>query len=225
MKPAAAVAAVLFDLDGTLVDTAPDLIGTLQALRSRRGLSPLPEPSLRHQASRGALGLLEAGFADQPGLDWQALRPEFLEHYANNLWVRSRPFAGIEAVLDGLADAGLVTAVVTNKPGFLTEPLLQAAGWSQRFACVISGDTVARSKPAPDPVLAACHRVGRDPGQCLFVGDDERDVTAGRAAGTLTSVARWGYLPPGLDSTLWGADWQFEQPEQITSLLLSEILE
>ncbi|MCH8479098.1 MAG: HAD hydrolase-like protein, partial [Wenzhouxiangella sp.] len=159
MKSPAVVAAVLFDLDGTLADTAPDLIGTLQVLRSRRQLPPLPESLLRHQASRGALGLLEAGFADQPGLEWRALRPEFLEHYAENLWVRSRPFAGIEAVLDALAEAGLVMAVVTNKPGFLTEPLLLAAGWDQRFACVISGDTVARSKPAPDPVLAACHRI------------------------------------------------------------------
>lgn len=217
--------AVLFDLDGTLVDTAPDLVATLMALRSRRGLPSLDPGTLRHHASRGALGLLEAGFSDQAESEPSRMRDEFLAHYARNLWHLSRPFDGIEPMLDRLANAGFALGVVTNKPGYLTRPLLEQAGWAGRFGCVVAGDTMARAKPYPDPVLEACRRLDMDPASCVFVGDDRRDVEAGRAAGVATIVASWGYIPPDEDALAWGADWQIERPGDLLAMLAGEVLE
>ncbi len=219
MNPGLSFKAVLFDLDGTLVDTAPDLIGTLMALRERSGLPALESGQFRHHASRGAAGLLEAGFADQPAADLAALRTDFLAHYQSNLWVRSQAFECMEEVMAALSGAGLKLAVVTNKPGFLTAPLLDSAGWTDRFACVIAGDTVAHAKPHPEPVMEACRRLALEPARCLFIGDDRRDVEAGRAAGVVTAVAGWGYLPPDEDSGEWGADWHFAEPADLLGLI------
>ncbi|TVQ30239.1 MAG: HAD family hydrolase [Wenzhouxiangella sp.] len=217
--------AVLFDLDGTLVDTAPDLVATLMALRARRGLPVLDSSLFRHHASRGALGLLEAGFVDQPEFQPSSLRAEFLDHYASNLWNSSRPFDGVENALAELAGMGFELGIVTNKPAFLTVPLLVQAGWSDLFGCVISGDTTARAKPHADPVLEACRRLALDPASCLFIGDDRRDVQAGRAAGVATAVAGWGYLAPGESADAWGADWQLSSPGDLLELLAEGILE
>jgi N-acetyl-D-muramate 6-phosphate phosphatase len=211
--------ALLFDLDGTLLDTAPDLVGTLLHLRRIRGLPESDESTFRSFATRGALGLLEAGFAGNPDINPAELRDEFLAHYAANLWVRSRPFDGVEALLDVLADAGLAMAVVTNKVEALARPVLEQAGWQQRFDCLVAGDSTPRSKPHPDPVLEACRQLGIDPVETIFIGDDHRDVLAGQAAGSATIVAGWGYLPPGDDGRGWGADAVIEHPLELTGLL------
>ncbi len=204
--------AVLFDLDGTLVDSAPDLFAALVSLRAARAL---PEPdyaTVRAYASRGALGMIEAGFADHPELDRNQLRDEFLDFYAQHLWVRSSPFSGIEPLLDGLAEHGLGLAVVTNKLERFAAPLVAAAGWAERFACVIGGDSAARPKPHPAPVLEACRRLGIHPGDALMVGDDARDIEAGRLAGAATAAVTWGYLPPGEEPASWGADGVLDDP-------------
>lgn len=215
----AAPRALLFDLDGTLVDSAPDLIATLMHLRVRHGLPELPADRFRPMATRGAIGLLEAGFAGVPDFEPGSLRDEFINHYRANLWRLSRPFAGIEALLQRLADAGFRLGVVTNKIETLAKPLLEQAGWSDRFGCVIAGDTTARSKPDPEPVLEACRRLGVEPEQAVFVGDDERDMLAGRRAGTATVAAAWGYLPERLDRARWPADAWIERPEELDALL------
>ncbi len=210
---------VLFDLDGTLVDTAPDLVASMMVLRQQSGLADADPAVFRHHATRGAVGLLEAGFAGQPDADLNALKAAFLDHYRDNLWVHSRPFAGVEAVLEQLTVAGLRLGIVTNKPEWLTLPLLGQAGWDERFGCVVCGDSVARAKPHPDPVVEACHRLDTELGRCLFVGDDRRDVEAGRAAGVATAVAGWGYLPPGEDGRGWGAEWFFAEPLEMLEML------
>jgi len=211
--------AVLFDLDGTLADTAPDLVGTLLELRRRRGLGGLDEAELREHATRGAIGLLEAGFKDIDGIEPSELRQEFLDHYADHLWVRSRAFPGVDAALARLADAGLGLGVVTNKVEALAQPVIERAGWIRRFGCLIGGDTLTRSKPDPAPVIEACRRLGVTPSEAVFVGDDRRDVLAGQAAGVRTVVARWGYLPSGEDGTTWGADAVIDRADELDAFL------
>lgn len=211
--------AVLFDLDGTLVDTAPDLVGTLLALREARGLSLLDEPSLRPHATRGALGLLEAGFGPETGIEPASLREEFLSHYAANLWRRSQPFAGIPELISTLIELKLALGIVTNKVEALARPVVQHAGWEDCFGSLVAGDTAERSKPDPAPVLLACAQLSVDPAQTWFVGDDRRDVEAGRAAGTRTVIASWGYLPPGDNIRDWGADRIIDHPLELLELL------
>jgi N-acetyl-D-muramate 6-phosphate phosphatase len=213
-----AVRAVLFDLDGTLVDTAPDLIGTLQALRAARNLPGLEGDLLRPFATRGALGLLEAGFGPETGIEPASLREEFLAHYAANIWRESRAFVGIEPLLAALRERGLEMGVVTNKIEALARPVVQHAGWQSMFGCLVGGDSTSRSKPDPAPVLMACERLGVAPAETCFLGDDRRDVEAGRAAGTMTVVAAWGYLPVGEDIEAWGADRIIERPLDLLEL-------
>ncbi|MFP4207514.1 MAG: HAD family hydrolase [Wenzhouxiangella sp.] len=216
------IQAVLFDLDGTLVDSAPDLLAALAWLRRSHGLPALDYPALRHHASRGALGIIEAGFADCPELDRQALRQAFVERYAERYWVESRAFDGIEALLVTLQTAGLGLAVVTNKLWRLAAPLVAAAGWEDIFACVIGGDTTAQPKPHPAPVLEACRRLGIHPGNAIMVGDDVRDIEAGRQAGCLTAAATWGYIAPGQDPRQWPVNHHLAQPKDL-HLILNEI--
>ena len=210
--------AVLFDLDGTLVDSAPDLLGTLAWLRQQHDLEPIDYPALRHHASRGALGLIEAGFADRPDLSRERLRQAFLAQYAERLWQDSQPFQGIQALLDGLRGRGLGLGVVTNKVAGLAEPLIDQAGWSDVFRCVVGGDTTPQPKPHPRPVLEACRRLGVHPGDAMMVGDDQRDIQAGRRAGCVTVVATWGYIPPGQDPLTWNADHLVPDPSGIRSI-------
>ncbi|MFU8831769.1 MAG: HAD family hydrolase [Wenzhouxiangella sp.] len=214
--------AVLFDLDGTLVDTAPDLVGTLMALRAARGLDEMEESALRPMATRGALGLLEAGFGHEPGYEAADLREEFLSHYAANIWVRSCVFDGIEHLLKQLQQQGLGLGIVTNKVEALAVPVVEKAGWADLFACLIAGDTISRSKPDPAPVLEACRRLNLAPEEVMFVGDDPRDVEAGRGAGVMTVVASWGYLPAGDDASGWGADVVINHPSEVLTLLRTE---
>ena len=184
---------VLFDLDGTLLDTAPDLVASLNHVRNLEGLDPIEETTLAPHASRGAKGLIAAGFSN----DDEASRPrrveQFLSHYADNHWVRSRMFEGVEELLAALDAGGIPWGIVTNKAEYLTLPIIEAVGWGRRARCVIGGDTTARSKPDPLPVSTACELLQLEAASVLFVGDDERDLQAGLAAGTPVAVADWGY--------------------------------
>ena len=215
------IGAVLFDLDGTLVDSAPDLVGALAWLREQHGLEPIPYQSLRHHASRGALGLIQVGFADQPDLSREELRGAFLARYAEYLWHQSHPFEGIESALARLHADGMKLGVVTNKPSGLAEPLIAKAGWSDVFGCVVGGNSTPRPKPDPAPVLEACRRLGVHPCNAIMIGDDFRDIEAGRRAACATAVAAWGYVPPEEDPLNWQADHVLQHPRDIFNISLS----
>jgi phosphoglycolate phosphatase len=212
----AEVDTVLFDLDGTLIDTAPDMAAALGRVLDDEGRPALPFEAVRPHVSHGAAGLLALGFGEGlPDAERERLREAFLHHYRAALATHSRPFPGVEALLGRIEDHGLRWGVVTNKPGWLTEPLLAELGLAARAACIVSGDTLARRKPDPDPLLHACEHAGTIPARAIYVGDDERDIVAGRRAGMRTFVALFGYLgverPPGE----WGADALVETPEAL----------
>lgn len=211
--------AVLFDLDGTLIDSAPDLLAALDHVRSRRGLAGADHGRLREHVSRGAAGLIDAGLGELPSAEHEAARRELLEHYENHCWERSRPFDGVETMLAGLQARGLALGVVTNKISRFAEPVMAQAGWSRRFGCLVTGDRVERPKPDPEPVETACRELGIAAQHCVFVGDDRRDVLAGKAAGVATIVAAWGYLPRGERAEDWGADAIIAAPAKLSDLL------
>jgi 2-phosphoglycolate phosphatase len=211
---------VLFDLDGTLVDTAPDMAFALNQLLVERGRSPLPYENIRPQVSNGARGLLGLGFSiDSPHPDYDPLRKRFLELYQRDLCVHSRLFDGMEEVLQSLEQRGISWGIVTNKPGWLTEPLVQALGINARAACVVSGDTCERSKPHPAPLLHAAKIIGTVAARCLYVGDAIRDIEAARAAGMSVIAAQYGYLEEGTDPASWGADALATHPLELLSLI------
>ena len=199
-------AALLLDLDGTLLDTAPDMGGALNRLRAEHGLAPLPFSSIRPVVSHGAVRLVSLGFPDARGAAFETLRLRFLEIYAQHLSEGTRLFVGFEFVLDSLEARGLPWGIVTNKPGWLTEPLLAALGLDRRAACAVSGDTLAERKPHPLPLLHAASLIGVRPEHCVYVGDAERDIQAGRAAGMTTVVASYGYLSPQDEPHRWQPD-------------------
>lgn len=214
------VGAVLFDLDGTLADTAADLAHALNLQRAARGLEALPLESLRPVVSQGARGLLRKGFALTPEHeDYEAMREEFLALYARNLCVQSRLFEGIPELLDVLDARGLAWGVVTNKLDRYTRPLVAALGIAHRAGCVISGDTCERAKPHPDPLLEAARQLDLDPSTCIYLGDDERDIQAGRAAAMVPVAALYGYLGDGNPPSAWGAAHQIEHPLDLLNLL------
>ncbi len=214
------VRCVLFDLDGTLVDTAPDLAFCLNALRAEQGLVPMDFAAIRPHVSHGARALVRAGFGiDIDDEGFEPLRARLLELYEGNLARKSRLFAGMDALLDALTERVLPWGVVTNKPGWLTRPLLDALGLSARAACIVSGDTTPHSKPHPEPLLHASRLVGLPPSACLYVGDAHRDIEAGRGAGMRTLVARFGYLDAGDDPASWEADGQIDHPLAILDWL------
>jgi phosphoglycolate phosphatase len=196
-------AALLLDLDGTLLDTAPDMGGALNMLRAEHGLEPLAAHVIRPVVSHGAMRLVALGFPEADGNAFETLRLRFLELYAANLAVGTHLFPGFDAVLDSLESRGLPWGIVTNKPGWLTGPLLAALGLDRRAACAVSGDTVAERKPHPLPLLHAAGLVGVEPARCVYVGDAERDIQAGRAAGMITLVAAYGYIEADEDPRQW----------------------
>ena len=212
MRPERRLAAVLFDLDGTLADTAPDLLGALERLRERLGLPAIDTRPLRCVVSRGAQGILEAGLPEFDEDERESHRAAFLDDYAARCWDASRPFDGVPETLDRLESLGLPWGVVTNKIARFAGPVVEAAGWQGRAGCLVAGDTVSRGKPAPDPVLHACRLLEVEPADTLFVGDDRRDIEAGRAAGTATAAALWGYVPDDEDPTEWRADLRLTSP-------------
>jgi phosphoglycolate phosphatase len=212
------VSTLLFDLDGTLADTAPDLAQALNRLLEEHGREPLPFERIRNQVSNGSTAMVRLGFGEHPR--FEALRERFLELYAENLDLESRLFPGMETLLAFLERSGLQWGVVTNKPAFLTDPLMRRLGLEQRAACVVSGDTTAERKPHPEPLFHACRIAGVTPADCIYVGDAERDIEAGRAAGMDTLVALYGYIEPDLDPQDWGACALINEPREILDWML-----
>ncbi|MHB1189031.1 HAD-IA family hydrolase [Thiobacillus sp.] len=214
------IKAVLFDLDGTLVDTAPDLGYALNLQRAAHGLPALPDAVIRPQASHGARGLLGVGFdlhPDDPR--FAPMREEFLQLYADNICRHSRLFPGILDLLAELEARGLKWGVVTNKPARFTEPLMSILDLAERAACIVSGDTCPQPKPHPAPMLAAAELCGATPAQCLYLGDAERDIEAARAAAMPALVAAWGYLDACDEPHTWGAHAQIHHPAEALDFL------
>ena len=213
------IKAVLFDLDGTLADTAPDLGHAINRMRTARGLVELPLQATRPVTSLGARGMLEIGLEVTPlDPDYEVLREEFLAIYADNMCRETRLFPGVAELLAELERRALPWGVVTNKPERFTHPLLESLGVHKRAACIIGGDTTGKIKPDPAPLLAAAERIGITPRHCLYLGDDMRDVQAGRAAGMKVVVAGFGYLN-GSDPETWGADAIIDEPLELLKLL------
>lgn len=211
---------VLFDLDGTLVDTAPDLAAAVNRQRRERGLAELSLEQLRPFASHGARGLIGRAFGLAPGApDYEPLRQQFFGYYERALCVHSRLFPGVDEMLDALERQGLRWGIVTNKIARFTDPLVAALGLAERAACVVSGDTTAYTKPHPAPLLHALQVCGAAAARAVYVGDDLRDVQAGRAAGVITVVAGYGYMGDGSDGSTWGGDFVIAQPRGLLELL------
>lgn len=214
------IRAVLFDLDGTLADTAPDLGLALNLLRAESGLPPVPLAQTRPLTSSGARGLIKAGFGygtDHP--DYNALKDRFLDHYGNNICRGTRLFDGMERLLDVLESRKITWGIVTNKAARFTDPLIAALGLSSRAACVVSGDTTPRAKPAPDPLLHAARIIGIPPSECIYVGDDLRDILAARSAGMASLAAAYGYLGEDGSPASWGADGVVNLPTDVLQYL------
>ncbi|BAV33482.1 phosphoglycolate phosphatase [Sulfuricaulis limicola] len=211
---------VLFDLDGTLADTAPDLAHALNLLLVEEGKTALLYETIRPEVSHGASALVTLGFGKKPGdADFDRLRQRFLVLYTENLCRHTRLFDGIPALLQTLKKQGMNWGVVTNKPAFLTDPLMAQLRPDPAPACVVSGDTVANRKPHPEPMLHACTAAGSRPEQCLYVGDAERDILAGRHAGMKTLVALFGYINGHETPERWGADGMIRAPGEILDWL------
>lgn len=211
---------VLFDLDGTLVDTAPDLAWSLNALRAEEGLAPLPLAQIRPHVSHGARALVCAGFGiDAEDPRFAPLRQRLLDLYAGHVADDSRVFPGIDALLAAIESLDMRWGVVTNKPARFTEPLLAALGLATRAACIVSGDSTTHSKPHPQPLLHASRIAGIAPARCVYVGDAERDIIAGRRAGMPTLVALFGYLAVDDRPEDWQADGLVEHPLAILDWL------
>lgn len=211
---------VLFDLDGTLADTAPDMAHALNLLLKECGCQPLPFDVIRPNVSHGSLALVRLGFGLEPGdAQLEPLRQRFLEIYADNLVRETRLFPGVPQLLNALAARGLNWGIVTNKPGHLTDPLVAWLGIAQIPACVVSGDTTTNRKPHPEPMLHACEQAGSTPAQCVYVGDAERDIQAGRQAGMKTLVALFGYIRDDEYPEQWGADALIRAPMEVIDWL------
>lgn len=213
-----AVKGVFFDLDGTLADTAPDLAYALNTLRKEQQLAPLPYARIRPVVSHGATALLRLGFAIDPEhVSHDYLRQRLLEIYSAHLTYKTRLFPGMAAVLQALEDQGIKWGVITNKPGWLTEPLVAGLGLAARAACIVSGDSTPHTKPHPEPLLQACRETGLEGAQCLYVGDARRDIEAGKSAGMKTLVALFGYIGADDAPESWQADGLIERPLDILS--------
>ena len=215
-----AIDAVLFDLDGTLVDTAPDLAGALNRVRRERGLPDMPVHALRPYASAGARGMIGAGLQIAPDhAEYPALRDAFLAHYAAALCIESVLFEAVPEVLAALEARRLRWGIVTNKATRFTTPLLDALALPNRPHVVVCGDTLPHAKPHPAPLVAAATALGVDPARCVYVGDAERDVIAGLAAGMQTLVARYGYIEPGDRPEGWRAHGHLASPRELLAWL------
>jgi phosphoglycolate phosphatase len=211
---------LLFDLDGTLVDSAPDLAGAANDLRAARGLRPLPYAALRPGASSGARGMLALAFQLQPAdPGYEPMRAEFLDRYRQRLLQHSALFDGVAAMLQALHDADLRWGIVTNKVLALADPLARALGLLDRAAVIVGGDCTPHVKPHPQPLLEAARRLSTPAAGCIYVGDDLRDIQAARAAGMGALAAGWGYLGVGQDPLTWGADAVLDHPGQLLQRL------
>nr|WP_316644345.1 phosphoglycolate phosphatase [uncultured Roseateles sp.] len=210
------VRAVLFDLDGTLVDSAPDLAGAANQMRSVRGLADLPYAQLRPMVGTGARGMLGVALGVTPAApEYEALKHEFLDLYESRMLQETRVFDSVLSLLDSLQQLSLPWAIVTNKAERFALPLTEALGLQRGAVAVIGGDTTPHAKPHPAPLLEAARRAGVAAEHCIYVGDDERDILAGRAAGMRTVAAAWGYLGQGAPIHEWGADLTIENPQAL----------
>lgn len=215
-----AIRTVLFDLDGTLADTAPDLAYALNFVLEEQGLAPLPFETIRPVVSHGGIALIKLGFGiDETAGNFHPLRQRLLDIYRANIARETRLFDGMSPLLDCLEQRGLNWGVVTNKPAWLTEPLLQELGLSERAAAIVSGDTLPQRKPHPAPMLLACEQAGSDAAHCLYIGDAERDIEAGRNAGMRTLVALFGYIGNTDFPEHWQADGMVESALDILDWL------
>ena len=212
--------AVLFDLDGTLIDSAPDLAGACNEMRVERGQEPLPYAELRRMVGSGARGMVGTAFGLAPGdAGYEALRDEFLARYEARMTRETRVFDDMLPVLAWLAGERIAWGIVTNKATRFAAPLVASLGLAGVAAALVCGDTVAHAKPHPAPLLEAARRLALAPDRCIYVGDDRRDVDAGRAAAMRTVVAGWGYLGAGDAPAAWGADHLIERPDELPVLI------
>lgn len=213
-----APAAILFDFDGTLADTAPDMAFAANLLRKAHGLGTLPLECWRPHVSRGGRGMVWAGFGKTPeDPDFHALRDEFLAIYEANLYQHTRLFAGMDETLAALESRGIRWGIVTNKATRFTRPLMAAMGLDVRTPCIVSGDTTPHAKPHPAPLLHAATLLGVAPAECWYVGDDERDIIAAHAAGMVGIVADYGYLG-GTPASTWRAEAHIAAPMDLIEL-------
>ena len=215
-----AVRGVLFDLDGTLIDSAPDLAGAANRLRADHGLEPLPLEMLRPMVGSGARGMVGVAFGVAPGQPrFESLRDAFLAHYEAGLLQRTHPFEGVDEMLSALEGAGIPWGIVTNKATRFTLPIVAGLNLAQRAAVVVCGDTTPHSKPHPEPLWHAARAMGLAPEGVVYVGDDLRDAQAARAAGMAMVAATWGYLGLGEPVHSWGADVLMDSPSQLLEWL------
>ena len=217
------IKAVFFDLDGTLVDTAPDMVGALQDLQKSYGIEPVPYDLGRSHVSNGAVGLLSIAFPDEVVTPESSLLCEYIDRYTAQVCIKSVLFDGIGALLDRLDDASCPWGVVTNKPSHLTEPILEKLMLAERSVCTISGDTLAARKPDPAQLLHACKLVGVTTDECIYVGDAERDIEAGRRAGIATIAAGYGYIVAEDDPHSWGADEFAVDTDELAQIVLKAV--
>ena len=212
--------AVLFDMDGTLLDSAPDFIAISQAMRQAHGLPEIDPQRIADVVSGGASAMVAATFdCATESAEFDALRLEFLERYQQHCAVLTRPYDGILELLADIEAAKLRWGVVTNKPLRFAEPIMQQLGLAERSALLICPDHVQRTKPDPEPMLLACSQLGLQPGEILYVGDDLRDIESGRAAGTRTAAVSWGYIHPDDNPGNWGADVVVDHPLELRKVL------
>lgn len=216
------IQAVLFDLDGTFADTAPDLAAALNLVLEEEGKQPLPFEKIRPHVSHGGIALIKLGFNIKPeDPDFARLRQRFLSIYEENISVLTTLFDGIEELLQMLESKKIPWGIVTNKPGWLTDPLMEQLNMHKRAATIVSGDTTDKSKPHPAPLFFACTQINCNPAQCIYVGDAERDIIAGKAAGMYTLTALFGYIEEHESPESWGADAMISHPKEIAGYLSS----
>ena len=212
--------AVLFDLDGTLIDSAPDMVASLNQILKEEGLAPLTLETLRPYVSKGGLAMTKVAFDKYKNEeDIEPLRLRFLDYYLHNIADHSKLFDGFESLLKTLEKQSIAWGVVTNKPGWLTDPLMSALKLDQRSAVTISGDTTAEKKPHPLPLLTAAEAIKISCEHCLYIGDDPRDIEAGNAANMTTVIAKYGYISDNSNLESWMADSMIDHPTQILDLI------
>ncbi len=218
--PSPTLKTVLFDLDGTLADTAPDLAFALNQVLIENGRAPLPFEAIRPVVSHGGIALTRLGFGLEPEHpDFAPLRQRLLEIYRENIARETRLFPGMDELLAHIEENGMNWGVITNKPGWLTEPLLDALGLTSRAACIVSGDSCENRKPHPQPILHGCRLAGSEVRECVYVGDAQRDIEAGRRAGMQTLVALFGYIGEQDQPGQWQADALLDTPQAIITWL------
>ncbi len=216
------LSSILFDLDGTLLDTVPDLAGALNTLRSRYQLTPLEIDQVRHVTSYGSPGFIKLGFdidIDHP--QYPELKKEFYSLYENRISTETRPFNGVKTVLEKLKEQNLPWGIVTNKVEHLAKKVLKELGLLDHCTVVIGGDTTPFSKPSPEPLYAACSIINCDPQSCLFVGDSILDIEAAKRANMRSVVALYGYIPENEDPASWSANYSIARPEELLEIIKS----